>query len=532
MVYSKKLRVLTIVKIPMKKIARKKSISHPIHVRFKGRVVIIGFGSIGQGVLPLVIRHLAVNRKNIHIITADSLGRDIAKKEGVAFRIQPLIEENYKAILGKCLRKGDFLVNLSVDVSSLDLIAFCQERGVFYVDTCIEPWLGGYTDPLLSMTERSNYGLRETALEAKEAARGRTTAVIAHGANPGIVSHFVKDALLHIARDTGLNAKKPASREEWAKLMQKLGVKAVHIAEYDSQVSKHPKKIGRFENTWSVNGFHSEGICQPSEMGWGTHERHWPKNGNRHPYGCDAAIYLDQPGGRTLVRTWTPRHGHFLGRAVTHNESISIADYFTVRSGVEVIYRPTVHYAYRSCDASILSIEECLGKGGVLQKEQRILMDEILSGGMDELGVLLMGHKKGAYWYGSQLTIDETRKLAPYQNATGLQVTAGVLGAMVWALENPKEGIVEADEMDHERVMEILNPYMGKMTGAYTDWTPLLGRAKRGRDVDGSDPWQFKNILFEGGAEMSQLSPEQPVKKRGVPEKVPVRVRKQNRPTK
>ncbi len=500
---------------PVKKSnGKKRETSYPIHVRFGGRILVVGFGSIGQGVLPLMLRHLGVERKNIRIITADPLGRDVARAEGVSFRIEPLTKSNYRVVLGKYLRKGDFLVNLSVDVSSLALIAFCQARGVLYVDTCIEPWLGGYSDPTLSVTERSNYGLREAALEAKKTSGGKTTAVIGHGANPGIVSHFVKRALLAIARDTGFPATRPKSREGWAELMQKLGIKVVHIAEYDSQVSGHAKKIGRFENTWSVNGFHSEGICQPCELGWGTHEKYWPKNGHRHPYGCDAAIYLEQPGGRTLVRTWTPKHGHFLGRAVTHNESISIADYFSIKQKDETVYRPTVHYAYRSCDASILSIEECLGNNSVLQSEQRILMDEVQSG-MDELGVLLMGHKKGAYWYGSQLTIEKARALAPYQNATGLQVTAGVLGAMVWAIENPQEGIVEADEMDHERVMKVIEAYMGKMIGAYSDWTPIKNREPgRENEIDISDPWQFKNILYEGASDMSQLSPEQPVRKR------------------
>ena len=160
------------------------------------------------------------------------------------------------------------------------------------------------------------------------------------------------------------------------------------------------------------------------------------------------------------------------------------------------MYRPTVHYAYRSCDVSILSIEECFGNNSQLQGEQYILMDDIKTG-MDELGVLVMGHKKGAYWYGSQLTIEETRKLAPYQNATGLQVTVGVLGGMVWAIENPHEGVVEADEMDFERIMEVMEPYLGTMTGAYTDWTPLKDRPKLFKeDVDTKDPWQFKNILF------------------------------------
>jgi homospermidine synthase len=468
----------------------------PVHVRFSGKLLIIGFGSIGQGVLPLIVRHIGIDKKKISIIAADDLGKSIARKEGVQFAIKPLTRDNYQEVLGHYLGAGDFLLNLSVDVSSIALMEYCRERNILYLDTVVEPWAGGYTDPHLSITERSNYGLRETMLAAKKKFGKGVTAVSTHGANPGIVSHFVKRALLNIARDTGFKTKKPENRAQWAALMRDLGVKAVHIAEYDSQVSGKPKKIGRFENTWSVFGFHSEGICQPCEMGWGTHEKHFPKNGRRHKGGCGAAIYLDQPGARTLVRTWTPEHGHFLGRAVTHNESVSIADYFSIHKGGGATFRPTVHYAYRSCDASILSIEECFGRNSELQKEQYILMDDIKTG-MDELGVLLMGHKKGAYWYGSQLTIEQTRKLAPYQNATGLQVTAGVLGGMVWAIENPNEGVVEADEMNYERVMEVIEPYLGTMKGAYTGWTPLEGRMSSfEQDIDTSDPWQFKNILF------------------------------------
>lgn len=474
------------------------SSAYPVHAEFNGNLLIVGFGSIGQGVLPLILRHIKIGRSRIKIIAADTLGEDIAKKESISHKVQPLTKENYRAVLDEYLDKGDFLLNLSVDVSSVALVEYCNQRGILYLDTVVEPWLGGYTDPGLSTTQKSNYGLRETMLATKRKLGKGPTAVSTHGANPGIVSHFLKCALLTIAADTGLQVTKPASREEWVSLMNSLGVRVVHIAEYDSQVSKSPKKIGRFENTWSVFGFHSEGICQPCEIGWGTHEKTMPENGHRHDMGCDAAIYLDQPGARTLVRTWTPQHGHFLGRAVTHNESVSIADYFTQKDASgRAVYRPTVHYAYRSCDASILSIEECFGNNSNLQAEQHILMDDIESG-MDELGVLVMGHKKGAYWYGSQLTIEEARKLAPYQNATGLQVTAGVLGAMVWAIENPDEGVVEADEMDFERIMAVIEPYLGTMKGSYTDWTPL----ERTGDTfmapaDPSDPWQFHNFLFK-----------------------------------
>jgi homospermidine synthase len=121
-------------------------------------------------------------------------------------------------------------------------------------------------------------------------------------------------------------------------------------------------------------------------------------------------------------------------------------------------------------------------------------MNEIAKG-IDELGVLLMGHAKGAYWYGSRLSIDEARRLVPYNNATSLQVTAAVLGGVIWAIENPRAGVVEADNIDHRRVMEVARPYLGKMVGEYSSWTPLDGRgALFPEAVDPSDPWQFKNF--------------------------------------
>ncbi len=43
-----------------------------------------------------------------------------------ASAVQPLTRDNYRDVLAPLLRAGDFLLNLSVDVSSVALIAFCQ----------------------------------------------------------------------------------------------------------------------------------------------------------------------------------------------------------------------------------------------------------------------------------------------------------------------------------------------------------------------------------------------------------------------
>jgi homospermidine synthase len=186
--------------------------------------------------------------------------------------------------------------------------------------------------------------------------------------------------------------------------------------------------------------------------------------------------------------------GPFHGFLVTHGEAISIADYFTVREGGRVVYRPTVHYAYHPSDAAVLSLHELNGKNLRLQDNRRELMHDIYEG-HDELGALIAGHARGAYWYGSRLTVQEARRLAPYNNATSLQVAAGVLGAMVWAMRNPAAGILDPDDLPYDQVLEVASPYLGTQAGAYTDWTPLAGRGVLfPEDLDLSDPWQFKNV--------------------------------------
>jgi homospermidine synthase len=467
--------------------------SHKIHVEFPGRIVFVGFGSIGQGLLPLVLRHIGIAAERVTIVSAEDRGSAEAAQYGIKFITERLTRENFRRILNPLIGRGDFLINVSVEVSSIALIKLCWEKGAMYLDTCIEPWPGGYTDPTVPAAKRTNYALREEALALRATSERAPTAVLTHGANPGLVSHLVKQALLNIAADTAVDAGAPATRLEWAQLARKLGVKVIHVAERDTQIASKPKQPGEFVNTWSVDGFVSEG-CQPAEMGWGTHERNFPRDGKRHDAGSGAAIYLMQPGAATRVRTWTPKAGHFYGFCITHSEAISIADYFTVREGATVAYRPTVHYAYHPSDSAVMSVHELAGRNYLQQERQRILMDEI-SGGIDELGVLLAGHKKNAYWYGSQLSIGEARQLAPYNNATSLQVCVAVLAGVIWAMENPNLGIVEPDEMDFRRNLEICLPYLGPVVGEYTEWTPLHERERLfPEDLDKGDPWQFKNV--------------------------------------
>lgn len=473
----------------------------PVYGEITGPIVMIGFGSIGRGTLPLIERHFKFDKTRMVVIDPRDTDRKLLDERDIKFIQDAVTKKNYKKLLTPLLTEGagqGFCVNLSVDTSSLELMKLCRKLGVLYIDTVVEPWLGFYFDNEAGNAARTNYALRQTVVEEKEKHPGGTTAVSCSGANPGMVSWLVKQALVNLASDLRIDFDEPATEDRagWAKLMKRVGVKGIHIAERDTQRSKKPKPMNVFWNTWSVEGFISEGL-QPAELGWGTHEKWMPKNAKKQKHGSKAAIYLEQPGANTRVRTWCPTPGPQYGFLVTHNEAISIADFFTVRDRKgKVTYRPTCHYAYHPCNDAVLSMHEMFGAGGRPQPVHHVLDENELVDGIDELGVLLYGHANNAYWYGSQLSLEEARKLAPYQNATGLQVTSSVLAGMVWALENPGEGIVETDEMNHRRCLEVQMPYLGPVKGHYTDWTPVDGRPGLfPEDIDRKDPWQFRNIL-------------------------------------
>lgn len=465
-------------------------------VEFSRRMLMVGFGAVGQGALPLVFRHVAMRPEQLSILSADDDGREIALRHGVAFEVEPLDRDNFAAILEHRLTAGDFLINASLDVSSIELIGWSQARGVHYIDACLEPWAGGHTEESVTAAQRSNYAFREQALALRAQQPRGPSCVLMHGANPGLVSHFVKQALENLADAAGLALPAAPQRSDWAALAQALGVKAIHIAERDGQVSGVPKRVDEFVNTWSCSGFYGE-AQQPAELGWGSHEKAMPADGREYGFGCGAGIYLDRAGLSTRVRSWVPQYGAYQGWLISHGEAISIADYLSVREGNQLRYRPTCYYAYHPCDSAVLSLLEFAGRDGRPPASHRLLRDEIVDG-IDELGVLLMGQAGGAYWFGSQLGIDEARTLCPYNNATTLQVNAPFVAAIVWAIRHPQAGIVEPEEIDHRFILDFSRPYLGRLTGVHTDWTPLAGRSRLfPADLDRDDPWQFKNFRVD-----------------------------------
>lgn len=457
-----------------------------------GRIVMVGCGSIGQAVLPLLPRHVRTGAP-ITVLSMDERGRGIAAAQGAQFLHCHLKPGSFHRDLGRHVRPGDLLLNVSVDVSSLDLVEWCASHGVLYVDTSIEPWPGVFDNPMLTVRDRTNYLTRDRMLRlARRLGPDSPTAIVDHGANPGLVSHFVKRALLDLCTALGRAAGRPDDRAGWATLARDLGVSLIQVSERDTQAAERPKRPNEFVNTWSIDGFVDE-LMQPAELSLGTVEPGRPYGALMHRRGS-GTIYLKRPGGATFARSWLPSLGGFQGLLMTHDEVFSIADYLSLRDGSAFSYRPTVMFVYHPCDDAMLSALELEGRGWQMQPSRRVLTTELVTGA-DELGVLLAGHPRNAYWFGSQLSVDEARFHVPHANATTLQVAAGALAAVVSAIRHPRRGVLEADDLDFDECLAVAAPYLGQLVGAFTDWTPLQGRGELFDEaLDPGRPWQLRNV--------------------------------------
>ena len=281
-----------------------------------------------------------------------------------------------------------------------------------------------------------------------------------------------------------------------------MGVKVIHCSERDTQISDKPKEVNEFVNTWSVEGFREEGTTT-AEMGWGTHEKELPEFAYEHPDGPKSQICLARMGINTFVASWVPPDHHIHGMVVRHGEAFTITEKLTVWENGKAVYRPTVHYAYCPADAAIVSLHELRGRDYELQPKIRIMTDEITTGA-DILGALVMGHPYSAWWCGSDLDIDEARRLVPHQNATTMQVAISVVAASMWMIENPKVGVKVPDDLPHDYILGISKPYLGRFVSVSEDWNPLKHYSNAFNtfnrpQIDPSDPWQFKNFLIAEG---------------------------------
>jgi homospermidine synthase len=386
------------------------------------------------------------------------------------------------------------------------------------LNTSIEEW-ENVLSPAKSVEDKSLYARRQEVDKYTGGFGKSTTAILDCGANPGMISIFMKQGLLDLAKAKGVKFS-----GDFAELARKLGVKVVLDTERDTQIVTKPRQVGEFVGTWSIIGLHEE-ATSPAELGWGTHEIEVPKDATIPKTGPKNQIFLHRMGMNTNVRGFVPcdpkrkdlkysgepdtstvSSGYDTGEGdgqqidgvlIRHGEAYTISKFLTTKDGS---YRPTVYYCYTPCDSTIASLQELRANDYCKLPHQRIAYDNDISEGSDTLGVMIGGYDdKHIWWCGSSLNIDDAKKLAPLQNATSVQVACGVVAGLLYAIKNPNMGVLNPEDVPHDFVIEVTKPYLGTFISQEYDWFPTKFRTNyfpenKDLEPDKKEKWCFQNF--------------------------------------
>ncbi len=477
---------------------------------FAGRILVTGFGIVAQALLPLLLKRLRVSADRVTVIEfAERPQLRSWRKKGVRLVRERVTPSNLGRLLGAHAGAGDLLVDLTWSIDFFAILEWARAHDVLYTNASLESWDPAEELDSKPVYDKSLYSRYARAINLVPRWRGAATAVCDHGANPGLISHFVKQGLLDIAaRALRARGASGASRRRLQRLMEdgafaelsrELGVKVIHCSERDTQRAARPTAPDEFVNTWSVQGLWEEAIA-PAELGWGTHEKRLPPMALRPRRGPRNQIILRQMGLNTFVRSWVPSQ-EIVGMMMPHGETFTLSNALTVRAKGRAIYRPTVHYAYLPSNAAMISLHELRCQNYQLHRRALILTNEIVEG-QDTMGALIMGHRYKSWWIGSRLSIEEARTKVKNVNATALQVCAGLISGILWALDNPRRGLCFPEDLPHREILRHAAPYFGRLISTPVDWTPLDNFHVHFGDrplsqPDRKDPWQYRNFAFQ-----------------------------------
>lgn len=288
------------------------------------RLLVIGCGGVSQCTLPLLIDYFLLKSQLESITILDALDlrhrirSHLDKYDQVTYQQELITRKNYDAVLSKYLSAGDILLDLAYNIETRCLLRWCHDHQVRFINTSVELWEpfgeAYKNDPrLLTLYHRQ---MQLIAMQNEPTWRKNgPTAILDHGCNPGLVSHFVKRGLIDMAQHVlaandifvpdgeKTELKKALDAKDYPQLAYLLGVKTIHISERDTQLTRDPKKVNEFVNTWSIEGLVEEGAA-PAEMGWGTHERDIPDGTFFHQenQGPCNQVCLTSNGVNTWVR--------------------------------------------------------------------------------------------------------------------------------------------------------------------------------------------------------------------------------------
>ena len=172
-------------------------------MKFDRKVLFVGYGAVAECTLPILVKHVKMPCSNITIMDFENRREKLAPwiKKGVKFANNRVTRENMTALLGKFVGAGDIVIDLAWNIDACEILQWCHDHGVRYINTSVELW-DPYENSKDAPPQKSTLYWRHMNLRKmiSKWAKPGPTAVIEHGANPGLISHFTKQGLIDIGR--------------------------------------------------------------------------------------------------------------------------------------------------------------------------------------------------------------------------------------------------------------------------------------------------------------------------------------------
>jgi homospermidine synthase len=471
--------------------------------QFNKKIFMFGFGAIGKPILYMILKLTSVNPHNVFVIAKEEKirGTSYFSPLGVNFMPNSKLDKNsYRTLLSNA-QQNDIIVDCAYDISTQDMINFCQEKGCHYINSCIEWW--NYKDVNDPLKYSLYYKHEELEQLNKSFVRKNFNAIISMGCNPGNVSIWTKIGIEKIAKEMGINI----SGLTHGEIAKKIGVQVIHISERDTQATTKPRRPYEYCNTWSSDGeaFYEEALgCV--EASWGTHEVVSQADNLLRDKPLQFAI-LNRLGINTIAQSVVSGYGRYFGYVIRHDESNTIGKHLQLVSKEtgKITYKPSVYYVYHPADAAKKSIEELKEKEFVYQKNWRLLTDDLTENGQDILGLTFYLENKDVYWIGSMLDTKEARELYnnefnKYINATNVQVVGGYLSGILHIMdlinENKNNGIMFPEDLPHNKIWSLGEPFFGDFVFEKIENFSLVKYKKHFNEENiYTNDWQFDNFL-------------------------------------
>ena len=478
-------------------------------VKFGGKILQFGFGAVGKSFYEKLPFEVEFDEYKYYIVTKYSsefeafvnLGGMISN-----FIVADVTKENYEKVFGDILSAGDMLIDFADTVGTKDICRWCADNGIMYINTGEADWPYRWYSIL-----EENLIKQEMK---KEYAHIGQPIVLQHGNNPGLVSHFVKEALEYIVegqfKPKGLSKfkkKKNLSENEsklqyshlkelikqgkFNELAQALGVRMIHVSDIDLQQIKDEYVEKKLYNTWCPETFLFEMLSE-STCNIGPHEELQFKDPCNFADIENGFLQFTDMAVHKKCNSLYP-DGPFEGYLVPHEETLTIANGLEVKeidgNKVSTIYRPTVMFVYKPCDYAERYFKEakvnnypnpdpdkpqdredsneCIIHGYEYPKEYEIVYREKIATGTEYVGVLILGENFEPVWVGNRVELSylyKSNKASYWQTPTVTPVAISALAAVSWMISHKSQGGIyfPDDIRDYKYIIKLAEKYISK----------------------------------------------------------------------